>query len=158
MAVPNTTTFTLEDVCDEIGLIGSARTLSNCFASANSSGFNLLYGNINDNDLLAFRDYDHSGGDPSNTLTVTPSSLPEYSAFGNSQNVSVFSNTTWSVISSPSWINVIGASNTGNDTVTLQATSNGSGEPRSGTVSFRTSSGSPTITRNVSVSQASGFE
>ena len=37
MAVPNTSTFTLQDVVNEIGLIDS--DLIECFADANSKGF-----------------------------------------------------------------------------------------------------------------------
>ena len=39
MAIPNTNTFSLQDVVTEIGLSGSKAKLADCFASASSSGF-----------------------------------------------------------------------------------------------------------------------
>ncbi|QLG46061.1 hypothetical protein [Costertonia aggregata] len=59
MAVPNTTTFSLLDVCNEIGLTGSNRTLSNCFGSAIDSGFDNAHRGSKDR-LLNFRNYQHS--------------------------------------------------------------------------------------------------
>jgi len=156
MPVPNTTTFTLANVCDEIGLIGSARTLSNCFASANSSGFNLTYGNINDDDLLAFRDYDHSGGGITPSLTISPTSLTP-SANAGFNSFSVTSNTTWNVTYSQSWVSGTN-SGSGNGTVSFFYDSNGTGSPRSATIIVTTTSGSPSVSRTYSITQASGFE
>ena len=56
MSVPNTTTFTLLDVCVEIGLTGSNRNLSQCFTSAVSAQFDPAYSGSKDN-LLNFRNY-----------------------------------------------------------------------------------------------------
>jgi hypothetical protein len=55
MAVPNTTTFSLEDVRTEIGL-GATTGLVECFASANAGGFDPAYEGSKNN-LLNFRNY-----------------------------------------------------------------------------------------------------
>ena len=59
MAVPNTTTFTLDDVLQELGL-GDGDSLQDCFDDAVSSSFDTNY-NPNsdgtDNNLLNFRNY-----------------------------------------------------------------------------------------------------
>lgn len=59
MPVPNTNTFSLADVCNEIGLTGSNRTLANCFASAVSGGFDPAYQGSKDR-LSNFRNYSHN--------------------------------------------------------------------------------------------------
>jgi len=56
MAVPNTSTFTLQDVVSEIGLIDS--DLIQCFADANSNGFVSSYAGAKDR-LSNFRGYSH---------------------------------------------------------------------------------------------------
>ena len=85
------------------------------------------------------------------TLSV-PSSLSRYTASGGGKSFAVTSNTTWSVVSKPSWITVSGASNSGNDgSVTATASANTSTSSRSGTIRFRTGDGS--ITDDISVSQ-----
>lgn len=55
MAVPDTTTFSLQDVVDEVITI-SPHDLQGCFTDANPLYFNLSYYN-DGNDLLEFRDY-----------------------------------------------------------------------------------------------------
>jgi hypothetical protein len=57
MPVPNTTTFSLQDVVTEIG---TGSSLINCFSNAKVTGFDPLYGSSTDTDLYAFRNYDHS--------------------------------------------------------------------------------------------------
>lgn len=56
MSVPNTTTFRLSDVCDELGLSSSNRRLSECFLAADSTYFNPTYEGNKDR-LSNFRDY-----------------------------------------------------------------------------------------------------
>ena len=56
MAVPNTTTFTLQDVVDEIN--PTTDDLVDCFADANASGFDATYEGSK-NQLLNFRNYSH---------------------------------------------------------------------------------------------------
>jgi hypothetical protein len=74
MAVPNTDTFTLDDVLQELGL-GDGDSLQDCFDDATSSSFDTNY-NPNsdgtDNNLLNFRNY---GSTTVNTLTVTIDSI-----------------------------------------------------------------------------------
>jgi hypothetical protein len=55
MGVPDTTTFTLQDVADEFGL-GSNDGLTDCFDEATSSDFDVLYEG-NKDELLNFRNY-----------------------------------------------------------------------------------------------------
>jgi hypothetical protein len=61
MAVPNTNTFSLQNVVTEIGLGGSKTTLVDCFTNANSSGFVSAYQGSKDR-LSNFRGYSHSLG------------------------------------------------------------------------------------------------
>ena len=56
MAVPNTSTFTLQDVVNEIN--PSSNSLTGCFAAANSKGFVLSYVGSSDR-LSNFRGYSH---------------------------------------------------------------------------------------------------
>lgn len=69
MAIPDNYNFSLEDVCDEIGLIGLNRNLPNCFTSAKSAGFNPSYSGSK-NSLKNFRGYNHSVG-----VATTPVSV-----------------------------------------------------------------------------------
>ena len=61
MAVPNTNTFSLQNVVTEIGLSGSKAKLADCFANASSSGFVSSYKGVKDR-LYNFRGYSHSSG------------------------------------------------------------------------------------------------
>lgn len=54
-----TGTISLNQVETEIGLSGTT-SLLDCFASAKAAGFNPTYGTVLDDNLLAFRGYDHS--------------------------------------------------------------------------------------------------
>lgn len=62
MPVPNTNTFTLQDVCTEMGLAFDGATLSQCFANANAAGFDATYSGAKDR-LSNFRNYDHNPTD-----------------------------------------------------------------------------------------------
>ncbi len=101
MAVPNTDTFTLDDVLQELGL-GDGDSLQDCFDDATLSSFDTNY-NPNsdgtDNNLLNFRNY---GGAQTTTLTVAQSPISGGSShidLGNqstsSQNISY----TWEYVS-----------------------------------------------------------
>lgn len=57
MGVPNTDTFSLQDVVNEIG--GGVNSLQACFVNAISGGFDPIYGG-NRTSLLNFRNYQHS--------------------------------------------------------------------------------------------------
>lgn len=88
MSVPNTDSFSLQDVVDEIANFQD--DLVECFAEANSAGFNPTYGSISDNDLLAFRDYDDSGG-----VTYYSQTLGNGTTSTNACNDYVFSPSTY---------------------------------------------------------------
>lgn len=61
MAVPNTNTFTMRDVCNEIGVSYSGTTLTELFSLAEDRGFDDLYKG-NKNSLYNFRNYNHHLG------------------------------------------------------------------------------------------------
>jgi len=79
MAVPNTTTFTLDDVLSELGL-GDGDSLQDCFDDATSGSFDATY-NPNsdgtDNNLLNFRNY----GGASYTLNIVTVGNPGTARF-----------------------------------------------------------------------------
>jgi hypothetical protein len=56
MAVPDTTTFTLQDVADEINPATMDR-LTKCFSNAIASYFDSKYGPGDESNLLQFRNY-----------------------------------------------------------------------------------------------------
>ena len=58
MAVPNTSTFTLQQVVNEVGA-STIPTLANCFSLARSKGFVSSYAGSKDR-LSNFRGYSHS--------------------------------------------------------------------------------------------------
>lgn len=68
MAVPNTNTFTLENVRTEIGL-GSTTSLEACFSNAVAWGFDPAYEGSK-NSLLNFRNYNHSATPPTSPITL----------------------------------------------------------------------------------------
>jgi hypothetical protein len=86
-------------------------------------------------------------GAPTSTLTVSPTSL-SFAAAAGSQNVTVTSNTSWSVTDDQTWINVSPASGSNNGSFSVSVTANTSSS-RNGTVTV-TGGG---ITRTISVSQ-----
>ena len=63
MAIPNTNTFSLQDVVTEIGLGGSKAKLVDCFTNANSNGFVAAYAGAKDR-LSNFRGYSHTSVKP----------------------------------------------------------------------------------------------
>jgi len=96
MAVPNTTTFTLQNVVDEVN--PTTDDLVDCFADAASSSFDSNYSGSKNN-LLNFRNY---GGTQTTTLTVAQSTIVNGTShidLGNqstsSQNISY----TWEYVS-----------------------------------------------------------
>jgi len=154
MAISTSLPISLSTIKTELGLTGSD-SLLDCFANASASGFDATYGAITDNNQQAFRGY----AEPTtgNTLKVTPTTVTT-NASASSNNISVTSNTTWTVTEGLSWVSISGAANTGNDTFTLSILINNTGSPRSGDVTVSTTSGSPSIVRVIAVSQGSGFE
>tara|TARA_R100000656_G_scaffold110072_2_gene82118 strand:+ start:567 stop:992 length:426 start_codon:yes stop_codon:yes gene_type:complete len=90
MPVPNTSTFSLQNVVNEIA--GAQSSLSDCFFDANPDGFNPSYEGLK-NSLLNFRDYDDDdgGGVPTTSVTLGTSSS---NAVGACQNY-IFSPVTY---------------------------------------------------------------
>jgi len=80
MAVPNTTTFTLQDVVDEVN--PTTDDLVDCFADATSSSFDSNYSG-DKNNLLNFRNYggeqywDYAAGTQSTITNICSLSLTE---------------------------------------------------------------------------------
>ncbi|QQO97345.1 BACON domain-containing protein [Maribacter phage Colly_1] len=150
MAVPNTTTFTLANVCDEIGLTGSNRTLQSCINSAEARGYNSSYSGSK-NSLLNFRDYETPS--TADTLSISPTTYSNTSGFTDSFVVSVISNTSWTVSDNQTWITLSSSSGSGNGSITVNLSSNGTGSTRYGVVVFTTGD----ISRTVTVTQASNL-
>lgn len=83
MAVPNTETFTLQDVTTEIG--GGLTSLQACFDGAMSSGFDSAYNNDSyapANSMLRFRNYNHNPYTVTTTMTQVGSSATLQSVSG----------------------------------------------------------------------------
>ncbi|MEM9076305.1 MAG: BACON domain-containing protein [Bacteroidota bacterium] len=148
MAVPNTTTFTLQDVLTELGLTSPFRTLSDAFVVAIDSRFDPAYKGSK-NSLLNFRNY-NSG--PSSNLTVFPTFLLSSGSSGF-EVIDVTSNVSWTVSDNASWLSVSPTSGSNNDTLTVFLQAN-SGGVRNATITV-TGGG---ITRTCSITQeGSGF-
>lgn len=148
MPVPNTNTFSLQDVCDAIA--GAQDDLVECFAEATAGAFDPTYGSITDNDMLAFRNYDEGGAAP--FLTISPASFGAPASAG-SFPLSISSNQSWAYSDDAVWLSGSPTSGTGNGTVTVSYTANG-GITRYGVITITTTTGSPTIIRNCNVEQA----
>jgi len=88
-------------------------------------------------------------------LTVSPTSL-SFTESGGSENISITSNTDWTVSSSQAWCTVSTATGSNNGTATVTADANTSSSSRSAIVTVRSSSGS--VTREVTVTQAAKAE
>lgn len=94
MPVPDTNTFSLEDVRLEIGLAATA-SLSSCFLNANAGGFDPLYEGSKDR-LSNFRNYNHSAGGLTtislsydfSTSASACIALPPNNYYSNSANLS----------------------------------------------------------------------
>jgi hypothetical protein len=85
---------------------------------------------------------------PAPSLSVSPSSL-DFTAAGGSRQISITSNTNWTVASSASWATVSAASGSGNGTITVTAALNSGNVSLTATI---TVSGSG-ISRTVTVTQ-----
>jgi hypothetical protein len=78
MSVPNTNTFTLQDVCNEIYGSYSGWSLSDCFADSNANGFDASYEGSHDR-LSNFRNYTHV----TRSFSIWPPSSTIYDQYGN---------------------------------------------------------------------------
>ena len=97
MSVPNTNTFSLQDVVDVVD--PTTDDLVDCFSDADSSAFNSSYNPNsagNNNNLLNFRDYS-----PSTNVTMTLE-LENYLSSGSDTLSVTISGTTYSVTASTS--------------------------------------------------------
>jgi len=112
MAIPNTITFSLQDVTNEIyGDANTGRNLSTCFTDANSSDFDSDYNPNADgtnNNLLNFRNYIHN-----NNLSGVVRTILFISAIDD-VTTTVFSNinTSFSGATNTGWDSNAGATNT----------------------------------------------
>lgn len=86
MAVPDTNTFGLQEVCTELGLTGSNRTLTACFANAIADRFDPAYSG-NKNSLYNFRNYKPKALYRTAVLVTAIHTLP-LGPFSNITNVS----------------------------------------------------------------------
>jgi len=93
----------------------------------------------------------YSTGTPSNTLTVSPTTIAIGSTSGSTGTFDITSNTSWNVTNDASWLSVSPASGSNNGTVTVTATSaNTDASPRTATV---TVSGTDVSDKTVTVTQ-----
>src|SRR5690606_41337698 len=131
MAVPNTNTFTMIDVCTEMGLSASGRSLAELFANANNNGFDPNYVGSKDR-LSNFRNYTHA--DPP-YVSVTPGVLNFYHDDIVQKMVTVSSNTTWFVdtAGTGTWVTVSPTSGSGDGTVSVGVSTNFSSSSRTTT-------------------------
>ena len=117
MSVPNTTTFSLQDVVNEI--VPETNDLVNCFDNAFESSFDPLYKGNKDN-LLNFRNY------RSPYIVLSYDSLT-FDGLGDpciSGTINVTSNTTWTATSSKTFITLDPTSGSGNDVIDITCSSN----------------------------------
>lgn len=117
MAVPNTTTFTLANVCDELSLTGANRNLVQCFDSAVSGNFDATYSGAK-NSLLNFRNYGAV------VFTASPLNITLGASTGG-RLITITASGSWSLTSSvglTGWVNVNPTSGTGNNTITVSYT------------------------------------
>lgn len=89
---------------------------------------------------------------PENTLSLDASTWDVPSTAADSTWVSVESNTVWSVTPNASWLSTDLKTGSGNDLWKVMAEEN-TGAARSATVTVSTTSGSPPITRTITVTQ-----
>jgi hypothetical protein len=85
-------------------------------------------------------------------LTLSKSSVSLGSANNSSSTFGITSNTSWTISSSRSWINISSSSGSGNKTITISVDENTSTSSRSGTVTVKTADGN--VSKTVSVSQS----
>lgn len=151
MAVPDNYSFTLGDVRDNVA--GAPTTLADAFAVAIDAKFDPAYKGSK-NSLRNFRNYNDDG--PANTLTVTPSVVEDLDGEAGVYNFTITCNTTWEAekVSGDAWLGAATpATGSGNGSVTMFKAANTSEPYRTGTLRVRTTSGSPTITRFIFITQ-----
>src|SRR5690606_32555534 len=100
MAVPDTNTFTLANVCDELSLVGGDRNLVEAFAVADPGQFDPAYEGSK-NSLLNFRNY----GAVAPILSISPTLSNRPSSAGLF-NISVTSNIPWIASEGVAWLSL----------------------------------------------------
>tara|TARA_R110000822_G_C15025687_1_gene463671 strand:- start:53 stop:523 length:471 start_codon:yes stop_codon:yes gene_type:complete len=150
MAVPNTTTFSLNDVRLELGL-GATSDLIACIAAAVAGQYDPAYYTAPATSLLEFRNY--GAVVVANTLTISPTSVSRSSAAFNI-TITVTSNTSWTVSDNALWTTFSPSTGSGNGSISVSGTTN-TGIARFSTITVTTSAGSPSIVRNCVIEQLS---
>lgn len=153
MAIPNTNTFSLSQVYEEVGIVSGG--LSGCFFNSINEYFNPFYEGNKDR-LSNFRDYGSHNytSSTTNDMSVSTNALL-FSNEGGSKTVTV---TTYPdandyfVASKPSWI----TTSISGDTLTITASLNSSSY-RTGTVTVEHNDDN-TVTKDISVEQESGIQ
>ncbi len=117
MAVPNTDSFSLQDVSNEIP--SHPTGLFECFSAAVDSGFDPNYSGSK-NCLANFRNYRHA------TISASVNSLT-FPRFGGFQTFTITCSESWSIATPQSWITLdrnTGSSGTTTVQVSVSSTSN----------------------------------
>jgi len=148
-AVPNNTTFNLNDVIAAVG--GTQNSLQDCVDDAISGAYNPSYYSAPATSMLEFRDYEEIA--ITKTISVSPRSETVYRA-ASSSTVAILSNSTWLATDNASWITVSGASNSGDDpVVTITFTENTTGNNREGIVTFTTTGAGTNVSTTYRLTQ-----
>lgn len=149
MAVPNTTTFSLNDVRNELGL-GSTASLSACFNAAVDAQFDSAYKGIKDR-LSNFRNYGATPFVPA--LTINPS-IRAIGPGPDNFSILVTSNTSWSVSDNAAWVTFSPSTGSNNGSVSVSHLAN-TGNERYATVTIVTTySGGSNVQRTCVIEQA----
>lgn len=135
MAVPDTNTFSLQDVITELGL-GATSSLANCFSAAQPGFYDPAYEGSKDR-LSNFRNYGGGG-----SLAVSPNPFVLGQNDNSAQIVNVLSDSSWTatVTMGGAWISIVGGAGSGDGSFTALYTG-GSNMGRVGTIRVETSGG-----------------
>ena len=146
MAVPDTNSFTLQDVVDEVN--PTTDDLVDCFNDADPAKFDATYEGSKDR-LSNFRNY----GAAPNSLSISPNSQGVGDSAG-SFNLTITTNAAWSYSDDAIWLAPSSSSGVGNAVITISYSANGNVLSRTGTITITTTDGSPTLDDDCVVEQA----
>ena len=85
--------------------------------------------------------------------SLTVGSLPTLDSVGDSYNVEVYANVSWTAVSNDSWITIDTNAGTGNETISVTVSSNTETSVRTGTVTFTQDPGGDDIVRTLTITQ-----
>ncbi len=85
--------------------------------------------------------------------SLTVGSLPTLDSVGDSYDVEVYANVSWSAVSNDSWITINTSAGTGNATISVTVSSNTETSVRTGTVTFTQDPGGDDIVRTLTITQ-----